>query len=493
MTLTTQIKSVLERYSIKCDNVGINTNLRQWERNKNSLVELLRSHPQWNEDALAVIFEVSENREANRTDITNYMRDVIALADDMEMSDIERDNFKDAVYYACDDCTKTIDRDSVANRIKEISGVNCVTGQKVSKVVNAICKKYGVDKHTEYNRRFAKLADSLNPLQIKKKALLSVHPCDFLEMSSDRNSWNSCHRINGGEYQAGTLSYMNDSTSMIFYTVDDKVTEDFYNAPKHTRQVFVYGDGILMQSRLYPSNNDTAIDNYRGVVQKAIAKCINEPNFWTLEREQSSVDEHIETHEDALHYRDYDHEWANISLLKSIDTAYTAVSVGYTAYCLDCGDNMHESGSLHCDDCGEGRYSCYGCDDRIDEDDIVWVEGDTYCTDCAHYCEHCHENFTGDSYTVHNSRGYNMDVCESCAQEDFYYCENCYEYHHSDNTYSTDNGSYCNDCFHDNFTRCTKCDDDVNNDDIEEVDGEYYCESCADDVRAELEENEEAA
>ena len=494
MSLRDQITGVLNRYSIDYGSYGVNANFKQWEDSKSNLIHLLRKHPNWNEDAMAIIFDMTESRDIRRYDVVNYMRDVSELSNDMEMTPIERENLYMALYAACDDCTKTISRDHVVNKVKEYSGVNCVIGQKTSKVVNAICKKFGIDKHVDYNKHYAKLADSLNPLQVKKRALLSVHPCDYLEMSSDRSSWNSCHRIDGGEYQAGTLSYMNDSTTMIFYTVDDDVKTSFYDAPKRTRQVFAYGDGILMQSRLYPSGNDTTITNYRNIVQKAIALCADEPNYWTFNKEQESVNEYTETHRDALHYRDYEHDWANISLLKSIDTVNMTITVGNTAYCVECGDDISEAGSLHCDNCAEDRYCCCECNDRIDEDDACWVNGNSYCTDCVNYCENCHEHFTDDCYTVYtvqNNRGYNIQVCERCAQEDYYYCEGCHEYYHPDNTHYTDNGAYCDDCYDDRFVRCDNCCDDVDKDDAEEIDGEYYCESCADDMRAELEDEDD--
>ena len=37
-------------------------NLNQWTENKTPLVELLSKHPQWDEDALAIIVRENENR-----------------------------------------------------------------------------------------------------------------------------------------------------------------------------------------------------------------------------------------------------------------------------------------------------------------------------------------------------------------------------------------------------------------------------------------------
>jgi hypothetical protein len=182
-------------------------------------------------------------------------------------------------------------------------------------------------------------------LQVKKRALLSVRPCDYLEMSCKRNSWNSCHKLDGGEYHGGTLSYMNDNCSMIFYTVDDKETEQYYSAPKRTRQVFCYENGILLQSRLYPNTDDNATsDTYRNIVQRTLVDCLNVPNLWTLKREHDEINKRVKSHGDALHYRDYEYKCyhANISLLKDTDVSGTAsIVVGAPALCLECSNCLN--------------------------------------------------------------------------------------------------------------------------------------------------------
>ena len=52
-----------------------------------------------------------------------------------------------------------------ASIINEFFNVSCcVAGQKVSRVINAICCKHNLNKHPEYNKIFAKISDQLNPL-----------------------------------------------------------------------------------------------------------------------------------------------------------------------------------------------------------------------------------------------------------------------------------------------------------------------------------------
>ena len=126
--------------------------------------------------------------------------------------------------------------------------VHAHDGQKTSRVINKLLAYIGVGKHPEYNREFAKYADALNPLKITRHTILSVNPLDYLTMSFG-NSWASCHTIDKqnkrnmpnsyqGMYSSGTISYMLDSPSMVFYTVDASYDgNDFWHEPKINRQM----------------------------------------------------------------------------------------------------------------------------------------------------------------------------------------------------------------------------------------------------------------
>lgn len=143
------------------------------------------------------------------------------------------------------------------------------TGAKASRIINRLCLKFHLDRIEEeaeagepdsrymrtvkpYNALFARLADALNPAHIEKTAVLSIHPCDFLEMSNRDNTWSSCHCLERGSHHGGCQSYMGDAVSMIFFTVSDEYTQDFHTAPRITREIFCYKDNVLLQSRLYP-------------------------------------------------------------------------------------------------------------------------------------------------------------------------------------------------------------------------------------------------
>ena len=425
-------------------------NLKSWASNKGWLVELLRRHPNWNEKALAVIHEVTHSREIERSTVNYHKYELMQLMDVLDLSNDGRLKLHGALDTITGTYSKTLPDTDRAIIVKEYCGVHCAVGQKTSRIINAICKKYGLDKHPEYNAKFAQLADSLNPLQIKRTALLSVHPCDYLEMSNRDNSWNSCHCLEGGEYHAGTLSYMNDACSTIFYTVDDGITESFYSFPKRTRQVFCFQNGILLQSRLYPSSDDNDTrDIYRNIVQKILADCLMVPNLWTLKREQEEIRHRISTHDDALHYPDYDHMCyrPNISLPKdaNIDEDESII-IGHTAYCLDCSETIRENNTLHCDHCAEDSYLiCDECGRRVHEDDAHYVDGAYYCDDCCSCCDDCNE-YTTNTTEAYERGHYPHYVCASCLDAHYYCCDDCGEYFIEDRILETDDGFICDQC-----------------------------------------------
>ena len=230
-------------------------------------------------------------------------------------------------------------------------------GNRIGKIANAV---------------FAQIADALNPLQIERTAILSVHPCDFLEMSNRDNTWHSCHRLDNGGYQMGTLSYMVDDVSMVLYTVDNDVTDHFYRVPRRSRQMYFYKDNILFQSRMYPSDANDLMDQYRGIVQKAIATCLGVPNLWSLKKERQEVSAHCDSANGSMQYPDYDY-YGNISVLKNTELDQVLV-IGAPPICVSCGRRITSRATrLKCT-CAD-TVVCKECGDTVPQENANYVDG----------------------------------------------------------------------------------------------------------------------
>lgn len=382
------VKGVLKKYGMVYSKRGIEKNLNVWQRNKHELINLLRNHPNWNEDALAIVMDVEEIREISIPDILESLSDVELLHpvfDNNQVATIFRMNdyamYTNALHEVVMPFQKNASSDT-AKSVKEYADIRCTEGEKSSKVVNKICDCHGINIHGNYNKLFAKLSDNINPNAIKRKVILSVHPCDYLEMSNKDNSWKSCHQLRYGEYQNGTISYMNDSVSMIFYSINVKnVESDFFMLPKINREVFCYKDGILLQSRLYPNdNNEKTKRLYGDVVKEIFSICHQTENLWKV----GSIDDTCETHSESSHYPDYEHGYGDVFLLSGTSAANDYMLIGEEGYCMYCGEVNHEKDRIDCEI--HKMHYCSVCGEDIHEEEIKFLDNNLFC-------EHCYEQF----------------------------------------------------------------------------------------------------
>lgn len=476
---------------------GIERNVKEWYSAKQPIFEILRKHENWNEEAKAVVFLRDEVRKANGG---VFRRDFIALQD--YIANVLAKHQVVGDYSGCralmciqDSADKEISEDE-ACEINSLGYYREIkAGMKRSRVINAIYKDYPVngdkkidatkfvDEHEEgsrdyqsYNKLFAKVADDTNPLKIKRITVLSANICDYLLMSNG-NSWSSCHFINSsgaynGCYKAGTLSYSNDGTSMVFYTLSsDYNGNQWFFEPKITRQMFFYQNGNLLQSRLYPKGCDAEGEDYkdyRAVVQDIISNCLGVPNLWKKLNGGEWPD--INTYDDSFHYKDYEEFPSEcvMSYNKEFkDEINEGIEIGGRSYCVDCGDMMDSGDNaeeLQCYDCLNNRSYCYRCGCEIDDDDDAYeIDGEVYCDDCTFYCEY------------HNEREVAYDdYGDSLMVEDYI---------------GGDWYTMCRDAFDEEVTRCDKCDEFEFTDYmvyVEETDS-YLCKTCYDEYMEEKE------
>lgn len=418
------------------------------------LIELLRKHPHWNEDTLSIIFDVSAKREIEPCDVRAKRNKLLALSTE-NMPEEHKHEYENSLYLLAGTYAQYLPDDFDVAYLDSLSGVKCSPGQKTSRVINKVCQQFGVTSEADFNARFAELADSLNPIDIPRVASLSVHPCDYLEMSNTRNSWSSCHNLHDGCYRAGTLSYLMDQTSMIFSTVERDWEPPLYEAPKVTREVFCYSGGVLLQSRLYPNYGDIQTAGvYRNLVQAAIALCKDAPNLWALKTDIETVQQYTDTCPGSSHYTDYIYADYNptISLLKAEDTSGCTVVIGEEARCLSCYSLLEDDDTLWCSEC-EGVCCCEECGHTVAEDSGHFIDGHFYCEDCVSYCEHCEEYVVGELVRVYNACRRTIYVCSDCYEEYAGECEECGD-------------SYLSQC-------------------LTERDGRYLCPTCLEAAEAE--------
>ena len=274
------------------------------------------------------------------------------------------EQIKDAFAFLHGYFQPTLTKDAADNLNYRCPELKVKAGQKTSRVANKVCTLCGLDKIDDYNKRFAEYSDAINPLKIKRHTILSCHPVDYLTMSFG-NSWASCHTIDinnlrnsprsyRGEYRSGTLSYMLDSTSLIMYTVDAKYEGNEYELQdKINRNMFHFGNGKLIQGRVYPQDNDGADSIYtvfREIAQQIISDCIeNGVNAWLNVKGRSECGEVTASY--GTHYKDYLHYTnCNVSYYNKVKDK-TIMSIGHKPMCIKCGREHEYTDRLVCRTC----------------------------------------------------------------------------------------------------------------------------------------------
>lgn len=420
--LKNEFYEVMYKYEKSFSEKGVMADLKAWKSAKGELLHLLRQHPNWNEQELAIIFNCNRSLSI-RPDLVDETAFALMDIAAERLEGEKLDDFRASLGAVAACYSRTVS-DEALEILRLRGGLRCTTEQKASRIVGQLCKKFGVDAHERYNAVFAQLADALNPLTMQEIGVLSVHPCDFLEMSSKSNTWMSCHRLNGGQYQAGCLSYMNDSVSMVFYTVDADVQSDFRRAIRRNRQMFFYQNGSLFQSRLYPADTGNAAEVsklFRHLVQQTIARCLRSPNLWYLKTERSALNRHFSTAPDSLHYPDYEYH-GNLSILRGY-AKDTVLPIGAAALCVCCGKELRQHNSLKC--ACEDVAICRSCGETKPRTQGQYLDGAFYCCTCLHICAACGRNSFGTMYPAYDRHGALVEVCHDCHQQLTAGCASC--------------------------------------------------------------------
>ena len=505
-TLLDQMENLLDEYDYEYTDRALNEIIDTWANNKKYLITAFKKHPNYLEGKFMIVFSHDFERGIDlnalkrfkswviNKDVVNYVKENNFMPESMKKeTSLNGQKYPTEIFNFLFEIPKYtfqyIDSEFADKLNRICPEVHAHDGQKTSRVINKLLTYIGVSKHPEYNREFAKYADALNPLKITRHTILSVNPLDYLTMSFG-NSWASCHTIDKqnkrkmpnsyhGMYSSGTISYMLDSPSMVFYTVDASYDgNDFWNEPKINRQMYHWGEDKLIQGRLYPQDNDgcsTGYTAFRSIVQKIMSEIFDFPNFWTVSKGTSEAGKYIES--EGTHYRDYDNfENCTLSRPKGNDND-NDITVGHAPICIECGYEHDCEDNISC--CHNG-VKCAACGEYVDEDDAIYIDGEPYCRDCVFYCDDCGEYYVGEGTYVHDSRSYEICVCESCRDEYYEYCAECGEYHPRDcmNYIESQDEYVCSDCCDYYYSFCEECGEYFRNNNLREHKGKMYCEDC---------------
>ena len=506
--LLENMKDLLDEYDYQYTEEALNKIINTWATNKADLITAFKKHPNYLEGKFMIVFSHNFNRNVDVREIVNFRNWLIDLDITTAVKEFMPEDMRNYVIdygrklpseifsFVLDLPANTAQyiEDEIVAKLNDICpSIHAHKGQKMSRVVNKLLSYIGYDKLPDYNRMFAKYADTLNPLQITRHTVLSVNPLDYLTMSFG-NSWSSCHTIDKenkrgmpnsyeGMYSSGTVSYMLDSPSMVFYTVDASYNgNEFWNEPKINRQMFHWGEDKLIQGRLYPQDNDgnnSVYTPYREIVQSIMSELFGFTNLWTVSKGTGASAKYVFS--EGTHYKDYEYyDNCTLSRPKGSENE-NDITIGHYPICINCGEEHDVQANISC--CAN-KLVCAHCGSEIDEDDVMWIDGEPYCIDCTFLCDCCNKYHVGEGTEV---RGYET-VCEDCL-EDFFHCEECGEYvpEYYANWVESEGAYFCNDCIEDNFAPCEQCGELHRYRNMREVARRMLCPDCAEEAENETE------
>ena len=280
--------------------------------------------------------------------------------------------------------------------------------------------------------------------KIEGKLCFSVHPLDYISSSENNHNWRSCHALDG-EYRAGTLSYMMDTSTIVCYIKSDEderlpnFPEDVkWNSKKWRTLLHISEDKkMVIAGRSYPFESAAGLNLVRDNLINLMKLFLGDNPYktWTTWQTVISdsiyladgeilrlhstylpvgqslmpIKEVVKTPQGSKHYNDlfysscytpkymmwgYSYDgWdcapSSFELLTDSDTKFI---VGSFTYCLRCGqaECMDAADTMLCVDCeleygvsnNEAFVQCYCCGRRILDDDAWLVQGELVCDTC---------------------------------------------------------------------------------------------------------------
>ena len=452
---------------------------------KMELRELFSQSPVYDAKLDALVINGTRTHDPDQTRIERLAREILLSAVGKTLDNgvvFDNTGLRSIAYFFSGNYSNEGERNEYLAVIKSIAPKAYKEGRKPSRIFKQVCQALGVADETagsRFQRLYAQFADELTTRKIGFKLFVSLNPAHFITMSNPKhdgrgNTLTSCHSFNSTEYEYnnGCTGYARDKWSFIVFTVDDPSVPETMNNRKTTRQIFAYkpGNGLLLQSRMYNTSGGVygaAEDSklYRDLVQREISALEDEPNLW---KTRLCLDDDGYVYNNCItvgigfggyrdwEYKDFD---AHISIRDDHADDYEPLKIGTWGICVVCAEENKDG--VYCSDCENGcsRETCDECGDSFDEDDL---------------------------YTVRNSRGEEIQVCEDCRDRYYTQCDECGEWFPTDDMVRTANGDYvCQDCLSEYYTACDECGDYEKDDDMSYVingHGEEVrvCESCRD-------------
>ena len=134
---------VMYKYEKSFGETGVMTNLNLWAQEKAGLLELLRRHPNWDEDAKAIVFSFDEGRGIQRDVVDEIAFTMEDLAAEQINEEQRLEDFRIALRAAVNEYSSTLSEQTL-EIVRNRGGIKCAEGQKTSRIIGKLCRSFGV-------------------------------------------------------------------------------------------------------------------------------------------------------------------------------------------------------------------------------------------------------------------------------------------------------------------------------------------------------------
>ena len=297
-------------------------------------------------------------------------------------------------------------------------------GAKVMRVLQKIAKEFDLPDFEIFRNHISRITEIRKS---KIKFTLSIHPLDYMTMSDNANGWESCMNWTQGpgSYRAGTIEMMNSPVVVVAYIT----TKPYYPAntsiewtSKSWRELIIVHPNTICSVKSYPYYNiafDKALVNW-------LADLVEEKTEWRYNRKKPQ--ENLESCSDIKAWQDKEdkdnyfllhfetnemyNDFGNtdnygIFSINPPDNKYHTSTINYSGLmtCMCCGENGYwsdDTETVICEDCEPSIYCCC-CDERVNINDAIEVDGEWVCEDCyndLHRCMCCEDAHFEDDLTL---------------------------------------------------------------------------------------------
>ena len=309
-------------------------------------------------------------------------------------------------------------------RNKDGKIVKVPEGAKVMRVLQKIAKEFDLPDFEIFRNHISRITEIRKS---KIKFTLSIHPLDYMTMSDNANGWESCMNWTQGpgSYRAGTIEMMNCPMVVVAYIT----TKPYYPAntsiewtSKSWRELIIVHPNTICSVKSYPYYNiafDKALVNWladlveektewrynRKKPQESLESCSDIKAWQDKEDKDNYFLLHFETNEMYNDFGNTDNY--GIFSINPPDNKYHTSTINYSGLmtCMCCGENGYwsdDTETVICEDCEPSIYCCC-CDERVNINDAIEVDGEWVCEDCyndLHRCMCCEDAHFEDDLTL---------------------------------------------------------------------------------------------